>query len=361
MIIIAGAGPSGSHTAYLLAKAGFEVEVHEEHAQIGKPVQCTGIVTPSIKDLIKVPNSCITNTVDRIIIFSPSGTSVDLKLTPNIILDRAVFDQYLAEKAMDAGVSYNMNSRFVGFKNGKAITSKCKKGKRYDAVVGADGPLSLVAKKAGMWGNREFFTGIQVRAKLSAECVKVYLGDELGWVVPESDDVARIGILARNRPRAAFDRFVKRVGKAKILGWQSGLVPVYNPKLTTQAGNVYLVGDAATMVKATTGGGIIQGLLGARALADSIAAGSDYQSEWKKLIGRELYFALVLRRILDRFSENDYDNILKFANQKGVKHLLRTYDRDFMSKMLPGLILETIKYPKIWYAAKYLFKHNIYI
>ena len=38
----------------------------------------------------------------------------------------------------------------------------------------------------------------------------------------------------------------------------------------TKKDNIYLVGDAATQVKATTGGGIIQGLKAAQALTNSI-------------------------------------------------------------------------------------------
>ncbi|MEM4264021.1 MAG: NAD(P)-binding protein, partial [Candidatus Woesearchaeota archaeon] len=43
MISIIGAGPVGSFAAYLLAKAGFEVSIFEEHEKIGLPVQCTGL------------------------------------------------------------------------------------------------------------------------------------------------------------------------------------------------------------------------------------------------------------------------------------------------------------------------------
>ena len=49
MISIIGAGPSGSHLACLLSKHD-DVNVYEEHSEIGKPVQCTGLVTSSIKD-----------------------------------------------------------------------------------------------------------------------------------------------------------------------------------------------------------------------------------------------------------------------------------------------------------------------
>ena len=51
MISIIGGGPIGAYTAYLLAKAGEQVRIFEEHNKIGKPVQCAGIVS---KNLFKV-------------------------------------------------------------------------------------------------------------------------------------------------------------------------------------------------------------------------------------------------------------------------------------------------------------------
>ena len=53
MIDIIGAGPAGNYLAYLLAK-DHEVNVHEEHAKIGTPIQCTGILTSHLHDLIKI-------------------------------------------------------------------------------------------------------------------------------------------------------------------------------------------------------------------------------------------------------------------------------------------------------------------
>ena len=54
MINIIGAGPAGLHTAYLLAKAGKEVNVFEEHKEIGLPVQCTGITTSHLKKFTEI-------------------------------------------------------------------------------------------------------------------------------------------------------------------------------------------------------------------------------------------------------------------------------------------------------------------
>jgi flavin-dependent dehydrogenase len=44
-IIIVGAGPIGSYTAFLLAREGFDVGIFEKNPSIGKDVNCSGIVS----------------------------------------------------------------------------------------------------------------------------------------------------------------------------------------------------------------------------------------------------------------------------------------------------------------------------
>ena len=53
MIGIIGTGPAGSYVASLLAKGGMKVKNYEEDEKIGRPIQCTGIVTKDIKKYVK--------------------------------------------------------------------------------------------------------------------------------------------------------------------------------------------------------------------------------------------------------------------------------------------------------------------
>ena len=44
--LVIGAGPSGSRTAWNLAKAGYSTTLVEEHEIVGEPCQCAGLITP---------------------------------------------------------------------------------------------------------------------------------------------------------------------------------------------------------------------------------------------------------------------------------------------------------------------------
>ena len=83
-----------------------------------------------------------------------------------------------------------------------------------------------------------------------------------------------------------------------------------------------MIGDAATQLKSTTGGGIIPSLKAAKTLCDCIINKKDYNKEFKKQSGRELLLHLKIRNILNKFSDNDYDKLLELMNQK--KHIEST-------------------------------------
>ena len=68
MITIVGCGAAGSYLAYLLAKRGKDVTIIEEHKKIGSPVQCTGIVTSSIENFIKLRKGIVANRLNKVIV-----------------------------------------------------------------------------------------------------------------------------------------------------------------------------------------------------------------------------------------------------------------------------------------------------
>ena len=361
MITIIGAGPAGCHTACLLARAGKEVQIFEEHNKIGEPAHCTGIVTSSIKNIIRIKNDLVINEVDKVKIFSPNKKFIELKLkNKNLILDRKKFDNYLADLAVKEGTKIFLGYRFMDYKD-KKIRLKYESGNEVFSktgyLIGADGPLSQVARSCNLFGKRRFMTGVQARVKLKNEnSVEFYpfIGN-FSWVVPENEEIVRLGVAAYDKVKEHFDNFLKlkKIDKKKIIETQGGLIPLYNPKIKTERENVFLVGDAATQIKATTGGGIIQGLIGAKCLAEAIVKNKDYNREWKKRLARELWLHLKIREILDKFKEKDWNFLINLFNKEKNKGVIEKFDRDHISKFFFRMALNE---PKLLYFLKYLYK-----
>ena len=361
MITIIGAGPAGSYLAYLLAKKGKKVTLVEEHEKIGMPVQCTGIITGSIEKFVKLPNNIIANKCKKVVVVSKNN-----KITANtdeIVMWRNKFDEFMANMAMDAGVKLLINHQFINFNGKNAIKLKDKKNNKTkeiitDYIIGADGPSSTVAKTSGLNPKIKFYIGMQAKVKLKTNLdeFETYFGNDFpnffGWVVPESEDVVRLGLGSHQNTKDYFYKFLKNRAKKEILCWESGIFPIYDPKKIIQKDNIYLIGDAATQVKATTGGGIIPSLKAAQTLSDCIIKNKDYNKEFKKQSGKELLLHLKIRNILNKFQDKDYDYLLSLMNQKRIKKVLKKYDRDTPIPLVLNLLL---KEPRFFLFSKFAF------
>ena len=362
MITIVGAGPAGSYLGYLLAKKGQEVTIFEEHSKVGSPVQCTGIVTHSIEKFFKLKNEVIAKNLDKVIVVSKNNR-IEVNVD-EIVMWRDKFDIFVAEMAIDEGVKILLNHQFVGFDGKNTIKVKDKKNNKIkelkaDAIIGADGPYSSVAKAAEMDSNSKNYIGMQakVKAKMDTTAFETYFGSDFpnffGWCVPESEETVRLGIGCFENAQEYFYKFLKgKTGAKDVICWESGLIPLYNPKKLIQKDNVYLIGDAASQVKATTGGGIIPSLKAAHTLCDCIVNNKDYNKEFKRQSGRELLLHLKIRNMLNKFSDKDYDRLLTLMSQEKVRKVLKKYDRDTPIPLVTNLLL---KEPRFLYFSKMLF------
>ena len=73
-VAVIGAGPAGSRTAELIARRGYKVALIEKDAEVGLPVQCTGLVSSRLKDIVPdLPDSVILNSVNRACFFATSA------------------------------------------------------------------------------------------------------------------------------------------------------------------------------------------------------------------------------------------------------------------------------------------------
>ncbi|MBT3865556.1 NAD(P)/FAD-dependent oxidoreductase [Candidatus Woesearchaeota archaeon] len=350
MVSIIGAGPVGNYLASKLSAEGVKVDVYEEHSKVGVPIACTGILTSYLSDFVKVSEDYVVNKIDRTDVYSPNGSSVSIKLKKNFIVDRTLFDSHFAEVAESNGAKIHVNRKLVSLNNG---LMKFQKGRdvRSEVIVGADGPNSVVGRSAGIFGDRNFVVGHQARVKLKekidSNVVEFFLneGNYIGWLVPEDERVVRLGVASHVGTDNYFNELLKK-RNGKVLGWQSGVIPVYDPKLKIEKDNVFLVGDAATQVKATTYGGIIPGMHAADVLKDVILNGGSYTKCVKKTIGKSLKTHLHIRKLMNKFSKDDYNELVKLCNKDSVKKLIYEHDREYPKKLLTSLLLKEPRFLK---------------
>ncbi len=359
MISVIGAGPAGSF--YASRESHDSVHLFEEHQTCGEPIACTGILTDSVQQFTAIPQELIVSKIKQFKMIAPDGKAmyVDLNKT-NMVLDRAKFDQFILQKAIDKGVNLHLGEKFLGYKKeGKEYRIKTsKKTYQTNMIVGADGPFSPVAKAAGILGKREYVKGWQARCRfpsLEEGVTEVHLNlGEFSWVVPEDDKVARVGVIGVDDRKLKED-YKKLLGASKILEDQSGFIPMYNPKqqLRRKKEDIFLIGDAATQVKATTYGGIIYGMIAGDYLAKDKET---YIKNVNKKLAKDLWISLKMREMMNHMSEKEANEMVQIFQKKSNNDVLAKHDRNFPSKFMVQLLM---KEAKLWKLGFDIFKNKL--
>jgi len=366
-VLIVGGGPAGLLASLRLARAGHAVDLVEEHADIGEPVHCTGVLARDAFATFGLPSSSVINPLQTVRFFSPTGEPVEYS-TPTIeavVIDRVMFDRQLADEAEAAGVRMH-RARVTGLEvdaDGVTIAAG-DRAMRSRACIIACGASYALQRRLGLGMPRLMLNSAQMELPASRlGPVEVHFGAALApggfaWAVPvERDDQpsVRIGVMCEGDAARHFQRVVNTVAGRWGVRAADGAAPRQKvlplaPIKCTYSDRVLVLGDAAGLVKPTTGGGIYYSLLSAEIASETLASAlehddlravrlSAYQARWRKRLGSELRWQLVLRRIAQRLSDSDIDRLFDLARTDGIMPLVRrtaTFNqhRDFIVALL---------------------------
>jgi digeranylgeranylglycerophospholipid reductase len=352
--VVIGAGPAGSITARRLAEQGYDVVLLEEHEHVGEPVHCTGLLGVDAFDEFDLPRNTILGEAGAARFWGAAGQSVMVRSASirAAVIDRAALDRWLADEAVKAGVDLRPGCRAQAIEVGPgevAITGRGFDGPLHArACVLACGASYRFHRALGLGVPTVFLQSAQLESPFSrAEDVEVQFGRDVapagfGWLVPlERGGVphARIGLMSETRSRERFQVFLttlcERVGLnvSKMPPPRLKMLPL-GPVDKTYADRVLAVGDAAGLVKPTTGGGIYYGLLTGALAADVLGEGlrenrldesclRRYESRWRKRLGKEIRAGLAFRRIAAKLSDESIDSLIELARVNGIVPLLQ--------------------------------------
>lgn len=351
-VVVVGGGPGGLHAARRLAGRGADVTVIEEHANSGTPVHCTGILARDAFDEFGLSRASILNEVTTARFVSPQGTDLvhRTRVVEAVVIDRARFDHELALDAARCGASVRFGTRVRGVAIdddhvrvdiGDATPVRAR------ACVLATGGRYALHRPLGL-GLPDHYLHTAQREVPAARpgVVEVHFGRGLapggfGWVVPVwrgDRPYARVGVMAESRAPEHFacmlDRVAERWGlEATPEPPRQKILPLSSIERTFRD-RLLVVGDAAGLVKPTTGGGIYYSLLSGRYAAEVLssalrhdrtdaAALKPYETLWQARIGPELRAGLAFRTLVSRFDDRAIDALLELAAVDGIVPLLR--------------------------------------
>lgn len=349
---IIGAGPAGLTAARILAEAGAEVHVYEEHAEIGLPVHCTGIVSAEFIRNAERSDEYVVNELTSVEIHA-GGTIETLSVKEHeYVLARDRFDQHLGSAARLAGAAIHLHHRVLSISKEldiavRDVTSGRERTERFDRLIGAEGPRSITARTFGLQRRRAHYFTAQatIRGRFDARRYEAHLGsvapDYFAWVVPESETVARAGIGSRRNTRRYFERFMtQRFGagwEREVIAMQGAPIPIYHPLARTSRGRVAIAGDAAGHNKATTGGGIIPSIISGRIAALKTLGRRREALAIELRLGAQLAAHAALRSLLNRYDDARYERLVRQASRPSIRAILREESREFPIRLLARL------------------------
>jgi digeranylgeranylglycerophospholipid reductase len=367
-VAVVGGGPAGSAAARSLAANGWSVTVFEEHEHAGMPVHCTGVLAEDVVETLRLPAGAVLNPLSTVRFVAPAGHSFDYTTatTEAVVIDRAVFDTALCARATAAGAQIVTSTRIIAIDPADhAVRLTLASGETVLArsVILACGANYTFQRRLGLGMPSTFLQSAQLELPVERPGdVEIHFGSEIApkgfaWAVPvrrASGAFARIGVMADGDAGDYFSRMLDRVRDRWGVAADAGaprrrLLPLGSVRRTF-ADRVLAVGDAAGLVKPTTGGGIyysvVSGELAAEVLASrlatndlSAAAMREYETRWRERFQSEFTAQLALRFVAQRMRDTDIDALFTLALTDGILPLVRqkarfNRHRDFILALL---------------------------
>ena len=355
-VVVIGGGPAGSYAAKFASEAGVRTVLLERKSNIGIPVRCGEAISLSIDEFFfPVEKKFAASTIRRGTIVAPDGTIWEYlpKKKLGYILDRLVFDRYLAQEAAasGAGIRTKCQVEELIFNDDKISGVVYKYlGNRYTlkakVVIAADGVESQIGRQAGISSQIQLdnaYSTYQMTVsgvEFDPEEVQLHIGDEIApkgyvWVFPKSSTSANIGAgigvtEGRDNDENAYyyvRKFIKRrYGEVSVLSETSGLVPGVKPLKKPFSERLLLAGDAAHFIYPLSGGGIFTAMYSGKYAGKTAAEAvirEDYSEKflqkYVKYIGKEIIAnnmrAFKVKKALDKLP----DEILNRTIREMVK------------------------------------------
>ena len=350
-VIVVGAGPAGSSAAKHAALGGANVILIDKKSEIGSPKRCAeGVSIQGLEKLGIEPNPrWVTQEIEGVRLQAPDGTDVwltseEVKLPEaGYILERKVFDKYMAMDAARAGAEIKIKTLVTGIDKidngfivstesmGKEETYKCK------ILIAADGPEGHIARWAGLRPAakaKEMESGVQYEmCNVEFErpgVIEFYFGSVAPggyvWIFPKGDDIANVGlaILPHLAKKTAIKYLDESIAKcpytrnAQAVELNIGGDPVGGMTKKLYDDNIMVCGDAAGQVNPLTGGGIISGMIGGMC-AGQVAAQAIKEDCSKKFLKQ-----------YDKLAHDELDHEIK-RYKKVQEYLLTLSDEELDS------------------------------
>ena len=286
-VAVVGAGPAGSTSAYLLARAHARVLLVDK-ARFPRDKPCGGGLT--MRAVRQLPFSVEPVVEDRI-----TRARCRLRYGPVIereseqvlclMTQRRRLDAFLVEQAVEAGAEFRDGVR-VALESDRQLRVDGES-IAVDAVVGADGANGITARRLGLGG--AIVNGVALEGNLPYDQLPrdgwhgmlvlelATVPGGYGWIFPKGDHVnVGVGGWGEEGPRLRQHLHVlcEHYGfeLSRLTQLRGHRLPMRRPQTVLGRGRALLVGDAAGVLDPVSGDGIYEAFVTSRLAAEHVLA-----------------------------------------------------------------------------------------
>lgn len=307
--LVVGAGPAGSHLAYLLARAGRRVALLDKQRFPRDKVCGGGVSRKSLAlldlDLAPLAQRWISG---AFLTYENRAAVVrDLPAPAACTVLRSEFDHALVMRARAAGAEFFADTAFVDLQAHDAgVVAHTSRGAfRCERLFAADGVGSAVRARA--FGRRlvRYVPVLEALVQVPDDALRGFgaravfdfggMPRGYGWIFPKRDHL-NVGVYSPfggSALRAHLDRFIARypaLRRRRGIEYRGYAIPVGNSAGVFERGPVALLGDAAGLAERVFGEGIYFALKSAAlaARAEIARDGGAFRMRYTRLLRREL-------------------------------------------------------------------------
>lgn len=368
-VVVVGASFAGLSFASVASVLGMRVLLVERDERVGGIVRTTGVLFSDVLDVVDVPQRYLMNAVRRILLQAPGQSMIEVSSRAYrfYMADVSGMLQWMAQEATERGATLCCNTLFNGVSRRADgimdVMLRRTSGKGNEDVVctqlliGADGTRSKVAECMGLERNTRYLAGAEWLLEgevIDRETFSLIMSQQLApgycmWLAPHGDMTA-LGVAGHahqfkpaeslHQAGRVFEE-VADMSKMRVIERKAGVIPVggrlRHVYRNDERGHALLLGDAAGLCGAATGGGIypalICGRLAAHAAASEVLNGQRgaIQSYLRNLahagrLGQYLRIEDWLRWVLDRMQSDADVGLLYglFGTPSGQRILQQT-------------------------------------
>lgn len=336
-------------SSYVLLRKGFNVSIYEEHGNVGLPRHCSGLVSSYVVNSLGplARDHVLSKFMEYRVRAIEKGLIHDqLVLSfqePVYLVDRVGFEASVCEAVESYGGKLHLRTRITEARLGEGLLRVKEGWTRGDLLIVSEGALRTVVRESRICDVSEVLIGPQALVKLGkvSDTVEVITSPLLGvngfgWVIPIDDKHAVVGLITNSRAAGHLLKYVVRkiaVGLSPldvtVREFFGGLIPVDKPCRELLGSKHVVVGDAASIVKPLTKGGLYPLVKEVEALETSLRGGcidinlfNTRFGETLRLLSTQHAALNVIRRL------GGYHNLVKLAVKLGLREIkLMDYDR----------------------------------